>query len=347
MTAVRTARTAAHLPDGLPKALDAIAAAVPAGFSGHSEATTEARGWLRRNPLPDAKAAPDKAKAKMAAQLGTLGGGNHFIEMSLDEDDTVWVVLHSGSRGVGNMLATTHIKVAKRTCAEARRGLEDKNLAYFMEGDTGFAPYVADMLWAQDYARCNRRLMTAAVLAALRSATGLRFDAAETIDCHHNYAQRETHSGRVLWVTRKGAIRARPGDRGVVPGSMGDDTYIVTGKGCAESYHSSAHGAGRVMSRTQAKRELTADELIDAMSGRAWQADMADRLIDEAPGAYRDIAAVMAAQEDLVTVDHKLAASTRSRNYDLNEGVPRTRGDEPVDRAMSFVVNTCAPHTRG
>ena len=308
MTAVRTAHTAAHLPDGLPKALDAIAAAVPAGFSGHSEATAEARGWLHRNPLPDAKAAPDKAKAKMAAQLGTLGGGNHFIEMSLDEDDTVWVVLHSGSRGVGNLLATTHIKVAKRTCAEARRGLEDKNLAYFMEGDAGFAPYVADMLWAQDYARCNRRLMTAAVLAALRSATGLRFDAAETIDCHHNYAQRETHSGRVLWVTRKGAIRARPGDRGVVPGSMGDDTYIVTGKGCAESYHSSAHGAGRVMSRTQAKRELTADELVVSMSGRVWQADKADNLIDEAPGAYRDIAAVMAAQEDLVTVDHKLTA---------------------------------------
>ena len=308
MTAVRTAHTAAQLPDGLPKALDAIAAAVPAGFRGHSEATPGARRWLARNPLPDAKAAPDKAKAKMAAQLGTLGGGNHFIEMSLDEDDAVWVVLHSGSRGVGNMLATTHIKAAKRTCAEAGRGLEDKNLAYFMEGDAGFAPYVADMLWAQDYALSNRRLMTAAVLAAFRSATGLLFDPVETIDCHHNYAQRETHSGRVLWVTRKGAIRARPGDRGVVPGSMGDDTYIVTGKGCAESYHSSAHGAGRVMSRSQAKRELTADELVDGMSGRVWQADMVDRLVDEAPGAYRDIAAVMAAQEDLVTVDHKLTA---------------------------------------
>ena len=308
MTAVRTGHTAAHLPDGLPDALDALAAAVPAGFSGHSEATPQAREWLRRNPLPDAKAAPDKAKAKMAAQLGTLGGGNHFIEMSLDEDDAVWVVLHSGSRGVGNMLATTHIRAAKRTCEQAGRGLEDKNLAYFMEGDAGFAPYVADMLWSQDYARCNRQLMTAATLTALRSATDLRFDAVETIDCHHNYAQRETHDGRVLWVTRKGAIRARPGDRGVVPGSMGDDTYIVTGRGCAESYHSSAHGAGRVMSRSQAKRELTADDLVDNMSGRVWQADMADRLIDEAPGAYRDIAAVMAAQEDLVTVDHKLTA---------------------------------------
>ena len=308
MAAIRTGHTASQLPDDLTSALDAISAAVPAGFSGHAEATAEARSWLKANPLPDKNAAPDKAKQKMGPQLGSLGGGNHFIEVSLDEDERVWVVLHSGSRGVGNILATTHIKIAKQACAEAGRVLEDKDLAYFVEGDQGFEPYVRDMLWAQDYAKANRNLMAAAVLEALRSATGLDFEPVERVDCHHNYAEMETHGGRNLWITRKGAIRARAGDRGVIPGSMGDDTYIVSGLGCAESYCSSAHGSGRVMSRSQAKREISVDELREGMAGRTWQSDNADRLLDEAPGAYRQIADVIEAQKDLVSVDHKLTA---------------------------------------
>jgi len=217
------------------------------------------------------------------------------------------VVLHSGSRGVGNALASMHIKAAQKTCRRAGRELEDRDLAYLVEGDDGFDAYVADMLWAQDYARANRKLMMAAVLGALRGVTGLDFTSEDTIDCHHNYAERETHGGAVVWVTRKGAIRARTGDRGVIPGSMGDDTYIVSGRGCAESYCSASHGAGRLMSRTRAKAEIT-PELTELMAGRTWQHSQAARLTDEAPGAYRSIAAVMEAQRDLVAIDARLTA---------------------------------------
>lgn len=308
MTAVRTSHTASQLPNNLNGALNAIAAAVPSGFNAHAEATMAARDWLRDHRLPDKAAVHNKVKAKMGAQLGTLGGGNHFIEMSLDADDGVWVVLHSGSRGVGNALATMHIRKAQKLCQKAGRELEDRDLAYLVEGDDGFEAYVADMLWAQDYARANRSLMTEAVLVALRSATGLDFTPADTIDCHHNYAEKETHGGAVLWITRKGAIRAREGDRGVIPGSMGDDTYIVSGRGCSQSYHSASHGAGRLMSRTQAKREITPEQLTKLMAGRTWQADQADKLTDEAPGAYRSIAAVMEAQQDLVEIDYRLTA---------------------------------------
>lgn len=308
MTAVRTPHTASQLPDDLNGALDAIAGAVPAGFSAHPEATPAARDWLRVHRLPNKAAVHNKVKAKMGTQLGTLGGGNHFVEMSLDADDGVWVVLHSGSRGVGNALATMHIKAAQKTCQKAGRELEDRDLAYLVEGDEGFDAYVADMLWAQDYARANRKLMTEAVLGALRATTGLDFTPSDTVDCHHNYTEKETHGGSVVWVTRKGAIRAREGDRGVIPGSMGDDTYIVTGRGCAESYCSASHGAGRLMSRTRAKKEITPEQLTELMAGRTWQADQAEKLTDEAPGAYRSIAAVMEAQRDLVDIDHRLTA---------------------------------------
>lgn len=308
MSAVRTPHTASQLPDNLNGALDAIAVAVPAGFSAHSEASPEARDWLREHRLPNKAAVHNKVKAKMGIQLGTLGGGNHFVEMSLDADDGVWVVLHSGSRGVGNNLATMHIKAAQKTCRDKGRELEDRDLAYLVEGDDGFDAYVADMLWTQDYARANRKLMTEAVLGALRGATGLDFTSIDTIDCHHNYAEKETHGGAVLWVTRKGAIRAREGDRGVIPGSMGDDTYIVSGRGSADSYCSASHGAGRLMSRTRAKREITPERLTELMAGRTWQADQADKLTDEAPGAYRSIAAVMEAQQDLVAIDQRLTA---------------------------------------
>ena len=311
MTAVRSQHTASHLPDDLTPALDAIAAAVPAGFAAHSEATMRARHWLRAHQLPNKKTVHNKVKAKMGAQLGTLGGGNHFIEVSVDEDERVWMVLHSGSRGVGNALASKHIKAAKQACRAAGRELEDQDLAYLAEGDDGFDAYVADMLWAQDYARANRALMTDAVLGALNKATGLDFSPAapeDRVDCHHNYAERERHGDKTVWVTRKGAIRARVGDRGVIPGSMGDDTYIVSGRGRPESYCSASHGAGRLMSRRQAKAQITAEQLTELMQGRTWQSDKADRLTDEAPGAYRSISTVMNAQRDLVDVEHRLTA---------------------------------------
>ena len=311
MTAVRSPHTAAHLPDDLAPALDAIAAAVPAGFNAHPQATAAARDWLRAHPLPDKTSVRNKIKSKMGSQLGTLGGGNHFIEVSVDEQERVWVVLHSGSRGVGNALASQHIKAAKQACRAAGRELEDADLAYLLEGDPGFEAYVADMLWSQDYARANRALITTAVLSALREAVGLDFSPAaptDRIDCHHNYAERERHSGKTVWVTRKGAIRARVGDRGVIPGSMGDDTYIVSGRGQIESYCSASHGAGRLMSRRQAKAQITAEQLTELMQGRTWQSDKAARLTDEAPGAYRPISAVMDAQRDLVDVEHRLSA---------------------------------------
>ena len=308
MTAVRTPHTASQLPDNLNKALDAIASAVPAGFNSHLEATSAARDWLRAHQLPDKAAVHNKIKAKMGVQLGTLGSGNHFVEVSLDRDDSVWVVLHSGSRGVGNALASMHIKTAQKTCREQGRELEDRDLAYLTENDVGFDGYIADMLWAQDYARANRKIMMDAVLNALRRVTGLDFTAQDTIDCHHNYAEKETHNETVVWVTRKGAIRARKGDRGVIPGSMGDDTYIVSGRGCAESYYSASHGAGRLMSRSRAKAEISPEQLTERMAGRTWQSSQAAKLTDEAPGAYRSITAVMAAQQDLVTIDTRLTA---------------------------------------
>ena len=309
MTAVRTNHTASQLPDDLAGCLDAVAKAVPSGFASHNTPTREAEDWLARNPLPDnTTAAANKARNRIAAQLGTLGGGNHFVELSLDETDRAWVVLHSGSRGVGNILASSHIKEAKRVCKQKGRELEDADLAYFVKSDEGFEPYVADMLWAQEYASENRNLMMKAVLAALRKATTLPFRAVDRVHCHHNYAEEEIHDGRTLWITRKGAIRAGVGERGVIPGSMGDDTYVVTGKGNASSYESSAHGAGRRMSRTQARKTVKVADLKEAMRGRVWRTDRAEDLLDEAPESYKPIATVISDQRDLVTVDHKLKA---------------------------------------
>ena len=230
------------------------------------------------------------------------------MEISLDDDEQVWCVLHSGSRGIGNRLASGHIAGARRLCSDLQRALEDRDLAYFLRSDPDFGRYVTDMLWAQRYAFANRELMMDALLAALHRAVGRPPGEVERINCHHNYATEESHDGREVWITRKGAIRARAGDRGVIPGSMGSDTYVVTGLGNPDSYMSAAHGAGRRMSRKQAKRELSIDDFRSSMSGRAWQADRAGRLLDESPMAYKDIAGVMADQADLVRVDHVLRA---------------------------------------
>ena len=312
MIAVRTDLTAADLPDSLDPLLADVETAIPAGFAAHPATTRAAERHLANDPLPDPPGLDRKARAKVGPQLGTLGGGNHFVEVSLDEAERVWCVLHSGSRGIGNRLATGHIAAARRLCADLQRALEDRDLAYFLQADEQFDRYVTHMLWAQRYAFANREIMMDALLAALGRAVGRAAGRPvrerERINCHHNYAALETHEGRELWITRKGAIRARAGDRGVIPGSMGTDTYVVTGLGNPDSYTSAAHGAGRRMSRRRAKRELSIGDFRDAMAGRTWQHDRAERLVDESPMAYKDIATVMADQADLVRIDHVLQA---------------------------------------
>ena len=308
MIAVRTDLGAGDLPDSLERLLADVEQAIPAGFAAHPRTTKAAERWLADDPLPHSEELRGKDLAKVGPQLGTLGGGNHFVEVSLDSDERVWCVLHSGSRGIGNRLATGHIDGARRLCRDLHRSLEDRDLAYFLQTDEQFGRYVEHMLWAQRYAFANREIMMVALLAALGRAVGRRPVERERINCHHNYAARETHDGRSMWITRKGAIRAGVGDRGVIPGSMGADSYVVTGLGNPDSYTSAAHGAGRRMSRKRAKQELSIDDFRSSMVGRAWQRDRADRLVDESPMAYKDIATVMADQADLVRVDHVLRA---------------------------------------
>jgi tRNA-splicing ligase RtcB len=242
---------------------------------------------------------------KAAKQFGTLGSGNHFFELCVDERSRVWLVLHSGSRGIGNQLAQMHIGKARRLAKDLQLRLEDPDLAYFVEGSPQFEAYIVDMLWAQDYARANRDQM---MDNAMREAFACIGHGRETqrINCHHNFTQREVHGGRQTWITRKGAIKADVGDLGVIPGSMGTRSYIVAGKGNPESWNSCAHGAGRRHSRTKAKKLYTPADLTEAMAGKVWLADRAETLLDEIPAAYKDIDQLMADQTDLVDVRHTL-----------------------------------------
>jgi tRNA-splicing ligase RtcB len=238
--------------------------------------------------------------------LGTLGTGNHFIEVCLDEDDRVWCMLHSGSRGVGNKIGTYFIGLAKQDMRKQIANLPDKDLAYFREGVEHFDDYVEAVGWAQDFARTNRELMMRAVVNALGTLPGLPEFSADVavVNCHHNYVARETHFGENVWLTRKGAVRARDGDLGIIPGSMGARSYIVRGKGNLQSYNSCSHGAGRAMSRGEARRRFTVKEHAEATRDVECRKD-AD-VIDETPAAYKPIDAVMEAQKDLVDVVHTL-----------------------------------------
>ena len=313
MAAVRTDLTESDLPDDLHPMLKGIEKAIPAGMGrGHTGRTADARGerrskaaaaWLRDHR---SRTDLDPKQARTALdQLGTLGSGNHFVEVCLDEDATVWVVLHSGSRGIGNQLAQGHIARAKKVAKRMEIGLEDPDLAYLLEGSDEFDHYVADLLWAQDYAARNRELMLDGLLAVVFAEVG-KGRARETVNCHHNYSARETHEGREVWVTRKGAIRAGVGELGIIPGSMGTSSYIVEGLGNPASYESCSHGAGRRLSRTKARKTLTPESLAEAMGDRTWLADRAGKLVDEHPDAYKDITAVMADQADLVQIRHRL-----------------------------------------
>jgi tRNA-splicing ligase RtcB (3'-phosphate/5'-hydroxy nucleic acid ligase) len=304
MVAAELDLTEDQLPDSLDPLLRRIEAVVPAGVGrGHDRVARAADEWLAGR-APVTELSVDQA-GKAARQFGTLGSGNHFLELCVDERDRVWVVLHSGSRGIGNQLAQMHISEARRLATELELRLEDRDLAYLTEGTPEFEAYIADMLWAQDYARANRDEMMDNAMREILAFIGTGHET-RRINCHHNFTEREVHDGHEVWVTRKGAIRAGAGDLGVIPGSMGTSTYIVAGKGNAQSWRSCSHGAGRRYSRTKAKKLFDASDLAEQMAGKVWLSDRAASLIDEIPAAYKDIDQVMADQADLVTVLHTL-----------------------------------------
>jgi tRNA-splicing ligase RtcB len=304
MAAIRTDLTADHLPDDLGAWLSPIEQAVPAGVGrGHDIASRDADEWFAAHPAPSDAAR--KLLAKARTQFGSLGSGNHFAEVCLDEADRVWLFLHSGSRGVGNMLATRHIDRAKKLRHQLPHALDDPSLAWFVQGTPEFEAYIADMLWCQEYAKANRDAMLRAFAKVVFKVVG-RGREMQRVNCHHNFAARERHGDVDLWITRKGAIGADEGQLGLIPGSMGTRSYVVRGRGNPLSWRSCSHGAGRRLSRTAAKKRFAVDDLIAQMGDRAWQADKASQLIDEIPAAYKDIDQVMAAQGDLVEVVHTL-----------------------------------------
>jgi tRNA-splicing ligase RtcB (3'-phosphate/5'-hydroxy nucleic acid ligase) len=319
MIATETAYTADDLPDNLDPLLSLVAQRIPAGAGkrrdlGYRDGHRDVFGVVGEPP----SRLSAKQQATAIAQFGTLGSGNHFVEVSLDERGTVWTVLHSGSRGIGNQLATFHIGKAKGLMREYLATVSDPDLAHFTEGTPEFDAYIRDMLWAQRYAYESRARMNRELLRSLAQAVSPKRKTKEAaitvqvVNCHHNYTEREHHGGKDLWITRKGAIKADAGDLGVIPGSMGTDTYIVRGKGNPDSYNSSSHGAGRRLSRGDAKRQLDKAGLRAQMKGKAWNAGSASALIDEDPRAYKDIRQVMADQSDLTEVLHVL---TQVLNY--------------------------------
>jgi tRNA-splicing ligase RtcB len=304
MIAAELDLTEDQLPDTLEPLLGLVERAIPAGVGkGHDTVARNAEAWLAGHQ-PATELAADRA-TKAAKQFGTLGSGNHFFELCVDERGRCWVVLHSGSRGIGNQLAQAHIAKARILARDAMVDLEDKDLAWFVQGTPEFDAYIADMLWAQDYARANRDQMMDNAMREVFAFLGFGRET-QRINCHHNFTEQEMHEGRRLWITRKGAIKADVGDLGVIPGSMGTRSYIVTGKGNPASWTSCSHGAGRRHSRTQAKKLFNAGDLAQQMQGKVWLADRASALVDEIPSAYKDIDQVMADQADLVEVLHTL-----------------------------------------
>jgi tRNA-splicing ligase RtcB len=307
MNAVRLSLKASDLPDSLVSIRHQIERDVPLGAGGaHQDSRlpqVDDGLWLGLSDLTAKHPALSKNHAQK--QLGSLGSGNHFIELCLDESQDVWIMLHSGSRGVGNLIGRYFIEKAKRRMEQYFISLPDGDLAYFPEDTDDFNNYVEAVNWAQDYALENRRVMMAAVIGALRRHIPIEFTITqEAINCHHNYVERENHFGKNLWVTRKGAIRAREGDLGIIPGSMGQRSYIVRGKGNLQSYCSCSHGAGRKMSRAQARKAFSVADLVAQTEGVECRKD--DAVLDEIPGAYKAIDEVMANQTDLVEVVHKL-----------------------------------------
>jgi tRNA-splicing ligase RtcB len=312
MMATRLSLNANQLDESsLNKVFAQIARDVPVGFGQHSERDARAdaaKGFQKElRKILERHAGIEKRVGRNSSwvkQLGTLGGGNHFIEVCLDQADRVWVMLHSGSRGIGNAIGSYFIELAKKDAERNNVALPDRDLAYFPEGAQHFDDYVEAVGWAQDYARANREEMMDLVLGAMRRHLASFEVTEEAVNCHHNYVERETHYGERVWVTRKGAIRAGTGELGIIPGSMGARSYIVRGKGSAESFRSCAHGAGRKMSRNAAQKCFSIKDLQTQTEGVICRKDKG--VIDEIPGAYKDIDEVMANQADLVDVVHTL-----------------------------------------
>lgn len=319
MMAIRTNIMDNMLPDNCDAIRSDIERAVPKGNESTAGCNFSKGGWeVTPNSVASVwnhrfydrwKAIIDKhpkVDGKTTKQLGSMGGGNHFIELCLDEDGRVWVMLHSGSRGTGNRIGTYFINMAKEHFIKNQMDffLPDTDLSFFGEGTEMFDDYIQAMTFAQDYAMANREVMMDRVLTVMRGHFPTMKTDKEAINCHHNYATRENHFGDNVWVTRKGAVRAREGDLGIIPGSMGTGSFIVRGLGNPESFCSCSHGAGRVMSRTEAKKRITLEEHIEAVKGISCRTDV--HVIDESPAAYKNIEGVMAAQTDLVSIEHRL-----------------------------------------
>lgn len=326
MVAARTGLSASDLPDSLLPMRTAIEAAVPHGRTNDGKSFADQGSWrgepsalamsrmsafvadtgIEIQRIQDATGARLHANLENAVnQCGTLGTGNHFIEVCLDEADKVWVMLHSGSRGIGNAIGRHFIDLAKKDMKTWFINVPDQDLAYLPEGTDHYEDYMIAVEWAQRFAALNRKVMLEATLTAISAALGRPISAdVEAINCHHNYVTTEHHFGHNVQVTRKGAVRARLGDLGIIPGSMGARSYIVRGKGNPESFCSCSHGAGRAMSRTEARKRFTLDDHAKATAGVECRKD--DGVLDETPAAYKDIDAVMAAQTDLVEIVHTL-----------------------------------------
>lgn len=309
MIAVKTKFFAKDLPDNLEAVRNGIERRIPLGAGAFNGKITESAEGRIGSLMLKAGDGYNALDAKWTFAVGTLGSGNHFIEISLDENDQVWVVLHSGSRGIGNQLASKHIKIAQKLMEDMFIPLKDKDLAYLPISRPEFHDYIKDLLWAQDFALANReemmdRVMTELSYTFFKEGGHEKEIELERINCHHNFTQQEHHMGADVWLTRKGAIQMREGQLGVIPGSMGTRSYIVSGLENPLAFHSAPHGAGRRMSRSKAKELFTLEDLEKSMSGIEFR--HSKELIDEIPGSYKDIDVVMENSKDLVKIVHTL-----------------------------------------
>jgi tRNA-splicing ligase RtcB (3'-phosphate/5'-hydroxy nucleic acid ligase) len=314
MMAVRTSLTSHQVSESAQDLFESISKAVPHGGERGKETgnwsdapTIVADTWKRISPkYRELIGKHGKVSSRNAAtQLGTLGGGNHFIEVCIDQDDRIWFMLHSGSRGAGNRIGEFYIELAKKEMEHLGIRLPNRDLAYLKEGTENFDDYVEALHWAQEYAKLNREIMMENLVKSVRKELGVKFVLTdEAVNCHHNYVQKEQHFGEELYITRKGAVSARKDELGIIPGSMGARSFIVRGLGNADSFHSCSHGAGRVMARGVAKQSITLDMHRKATEGVACRKDR--DVIDESPAAYKDIDVVMSAQKDLVEIVHTL-----------------------------------------
>jgi tRNA-splicing ligase RtcB (3'-phosphate/5'-hydroxy nucleic acid ligase) len=302
MMAIQTPFKGEKLDGKLKKIRLDLEAQIPVGFEENKEISKDATNWQGWQDFDQLHRGVRGLENKAIKQLGSLGGGNHFIEVCIDTENKVWLMLHSGSRNIGNKLAQCHIDTAKDLAKLADLSLPDRDLAYFVTGTPEFAAYWRDLQWAQNYARTNRDVMMTKFMRVIEQHLngGKKMKPLLSVNCHHNYAEKEVHFGEEVYVTRKGAVRAQTADYGIIPGSMGTKSYIVKGKGNAHSFCSCSHGAGRIMSRAMAKNTYTLDDLIAQTQGVECRKDT--ELLDEIPAAYKSIDTVMANQSDLVEV---------------------------------------------